>query len=115
MGGKARAKPSTRRSIQTAATARISLADAAVATIALWPAGAIAAESLVARRDQLACGSSLITAHASCYGRTSMCVGETLTFRRPEGSTSIAPNKQQAGYSLPSGGKVLALDYHITE
>ena len=79
----------------------------------LWSAVAAGEPGIVPRRDQLACGSTLVTAQASCHHGTRVCVRETLTFQRPEGRTISAPHKHLATQSLPSGGSVEALEYHL--
>ena len=79
-------------------------------------AGTTAQEpGLAPRLDRLACGNTVVIAHASCYGTTPMCVRETLTFHRPEGRTVLAPHKQLGRYTLHAGRTVEALDYHASE
>ncbi|HKA43019.1 MAG TPA: hypothetical protein VKF40_13610 [Burkholderiales bacterium] len=83
---------------------------------ALWSAAtAIGAESdLAPRHAQLACGPAIVVANALCYGEAPLCVRETLTFRRPGGSTVLSPHPHMGKHSAPAGGSVAALDYHAT-
>ena len=78
-------------------------------------AGSAAAENeLTPRRGELNCGSSLVTALSMCYGDSRLCARETLTFRRPGGSTVLAPHPRTENHRAPAGGKVAALDYRAT-
>jgi len=79
------------------------------------PAAAAPAEAdLTPRQAQLACATVVVSANALCYGTTPLCLRETLTFRRLEGSTTLAPHVQTHGHPALSGGTVAALDYRAT-
>ena len=83
----------------------------------LWlgAASASAAEPpLEQRRAQMNCGNTVITAQAACHPATGACLREALTFRRIEGSTTVAPHKRLVPHNLPGGSRVEALDYHVT-
>jgi hypothetical protein len=85
--------------------------------IAAWLSAAgtaIAGEPrLTPRLARLNCGVTIVTAHASCDGATGMCLREALTFRRAEGSLTVAPHKRVISHTLPDGKRVDALDYRI--
>jgi hypothetical protein len=87
---------------------RVALVAIAVSTTA----AAVAAESgLAPRQAQLACGRIIVSANALCYSGTALCLRETLTFRRLEGSTTLAPHARTHSHPAPAGGSVTALDY----
>lgn len=69
---------------------------------------------LATREAQLACGRAIVSASALCQGRTALCVRETLTFRRVEGSTILAPHARTHASPAPAGGSITALDYRAT-
>jgi hypothetical protein len=71
--------------------------------------------NLSQRLDRMACGNTVIIAHASCYAATPVCVRETLTFHRPESRTILAPHKHQGPHQLQDGRIVEALDYHVSK
>jgi hypothetical protein len=86
-----------------------------VAVAVSGTAAAAAPESgLAPRQAQLACGKVIVTASAVCHGVTALCLRETLTFRRVESSTTLAPHAQTHSHPTPSGGSVTALDYRAT-
>jgi hypothetical protein len=66
---------------------------------------------LALHRAQLACGKAIVSADALCYGGSALCLRETLTFRRAEGSTILAPHARTHSHPAPAGGSVTALDY----
>ena len=79
-------------------------------------AGSSAQEpGLLSRVDRLACGNTVVIAHASCYGATRLCIRETLTFHRPESRTIVAPHKHLVPHQLQGGKIVDALDYRISK
>ena len=78
------------------------------------PAAAAPDPDLAPRQALLACGTVVVSANAVCYGATPLCLRETLTFRRLEGTTTLAPHVQTRSYPAPSGGTVTALDYRAT-
>jgi len=67
------------------------------------------------RIDRIACGNTIVIAHAFCYEPTSACVRETLTFHRPESRTILAPHKNVVPQLLPDGRTVEGLDYLISK
>ena len=77
-------------------------------------AGTVTAKDpdLAPRLARLACGNTLVTAQAACYGATAVCASETLTFHRPEARTIVASHRHRSSYPLAGGTKVEALDYH---
>ena len=83
----------------------------ALVAVSLTAAAAAAENDLTSRRAHLACGPSIITAQAFCYGDSPLCARETLTFRRMEGSTVLSPHPRTQDYPLHAGRKVAALDY----
>lgn len=66
------------------------------------------------RQARLACGAVVVSANALCYGTTALCLRETLTFRRLESTTTLAPHVQTHDHPAPAGGTVIALDYRAT-
>jgi hypothetical protein len=82
--------------------------------LATSAAVAAAEPGLVPRQAQLACGPVVVLANAQCYGTTTLCLRETLTFRRLEGSTTLAPHVHTHNYPAPSRGTLTALDYRAT-
>jgi hypothetical protein len=82
--------------------------------LAASAAAAAAEPGLEPRRAQLACGTAIVSANALCYGGTALCLRETLTFRRMEGSTTLAPHARTHSQPVPAGGSVTALDYRAT-
>jgi hypothetical protein len=91
-----------------ALAALLAVAVAATAAAATPEAG------LATRQAQLACGRAIVYASAVCHGVTALCLRETLTFRRVEGSTTLAPHAQTHSHPAPGGGSVTALDYRAT-
>jgi hypothetical protein len=89
---------------------------AALLTVAVSTTAAAAAPetSLASRQAKLACGRVIVSANALCYGGTALCLRETLTFRRMEGSTTLAPHARTHSHPAPAGGSVTALDYRAT-
>lgn len=86
-----------------------------IALAAPAPGAAAAQEpGLAPRQARLACGPVIVSANALCYGATPLCLRETLTFQRMEGSTTLAPHAQTHSYPAPSGDSVAALDYRAT-
>ena len=69
---------------------------------------------MTARQARLVCGPVIVSANAGCYANSSLCLRETLTFRRLEGTTTLAPHAQTHAYPAPSGGTVPALGYRAT-
>jgi hypothetical protein len=69
---------------------------------------------LAPRQALLACGPVIVAANALCYSNTSLCLRETLTFQRLEGSTTLAPHAQTHSQAAPAGGTLTALDYRAT-
>ena len=87
----------------------------AILLAASTTAAAATAEPVLApRQARLACGPAIVLANAQCYGNTPLCLRETLTFRRLEGSTTLAPHVHTHSYPAPSGGTLAALDYRAT-
>ena len=74
-----------------------------------------ASPPLTPQRGQLACGGTIVTALAHCHGDTPLCARESLSFRRTEGGTFVAPHKRLAAQALPDGGSVQALEYRLSE
>ena len=66
------------------------------------------------RQAQLACGRAIVSASALCHGNTVLCVRETLTFRRVDSSTTLAPHARTHSHPAPDGGSIAALDYRAT-
>ena len=88
----------------------LSFAVAAAATaVAATPDSGLAP-----RQAQLACGQAIVSANALCHAGTALCLRETLTFRRVEGSTTLAPHARTHSHPAPAGGSVTALDYRAT-
>ena len=82
--------------------------------VAISAAAAAQEAGIAPRQSQLTCGRTIVSANAMCYGATSLCLRETLTFRRTEGSTTLAPHAQTHSHPAASGGNVPALDYRAT-
>ena len=74
----------------------------------------MAEADLSPRQARLACDAVVVSANALCYGASPLCVRETLTFRRLESTTTLAPHVQTHNHPAPSGGTVTALDYRAT-
>src|SRR4029434_9558875 len=66
---------------------------------------------LAQRIDRIACGDTVVIAHAYCYEDTGDCIRETLTFHRPENRAVLAPHKHMVPQLLPDGSTVEGLDY----
>jgi hypothetical protein len=69
---------------------------------------------LAIRQAELACGRAIVSASALCHGNTALCLRETLTFRRVESSTTVAPHARTHSHPAPEGGSIAALDYRAT-
>jgi hypothetical protein len=97
---------------------RLRLPRPRVLVVALAVSASAAAATLepglAARQAQLACGPVIVSANAVCYANSPLCLRETLTFRRLEGSTTLAPHIQTHSHPAPAGGTVTALDYRAT-
>jgi hypothetical protein len=105
-------RPSLFHGVHCVNALRAALLAIAVSTTA---AAASAPEtSLAPRQAQLACGRVIVSANTLCYPGTALCLRETLTFRRVEGSTTVAPHARTHSHAAPDGGSVTALDYRAT-
>jgi hypothetical protein len=77
-------------------------------------AAAATPPGLAQRIDRIACGNTVVIAHAYCYEATAACIRETLTFHRPESRAVLAPHKHMVPQLLPDGSAVEGLDYRIS-
>jgi hypothetical protein len=84
------------------------------AALAIASAAPAEEPGLQTRIARLSCGGTVVTAQAWCYGASGICAREALSFRRTEGSLTVAPHKRLVHYDLPDGRRVDALDYGIT-
>jgi hypothetical protein len=82
--------------------------------VAISAAAATQEAGLAPRQSQLICGRTIVFANAQCYGATSLCLRETLTFRRTEGSTTLAPHARTHSHPAAAGSNIPALDYRAT-